>query len=123
MVRKILFATDFSEYANTLDCIAGFPGIILLHVLEEARSLWGIGEIGEVLSPKVRYFLRGERHSLETLEYNFNVAATVKTSSDIAEAIRETAEETGVFGIVVGVRGNSLMDGILLIVSTSSSLR
>jgi nucleotide-binding universal stress UspA family protein len=71
----------------------------------------------------VRYFLRGERHSLETLEYNFNVAATVKTSSDIAEAIRETAEETGVFGIVVGVRGNSLMDGILLIVSTSSSLR
>jgi hypothetical protein len=123
MVRKILFATDFSEYANTLDCTAGFPGIIRLHVLEEARSLWGIGEIGKILSPKERYFLRGERHSLETLEYNFNVAATVKTSSDIAEAIRETAEETGVFGIVVGVRGNSLMDGILLIVSTSSSLR
>lgn len=42
MFEKVLFATDFSDYAKkTLDCIAGFPGIaevILLHVLEEARN-------------------------------------------------------------------------------------
>jgi nucleotide-binding universal stress UspA family protein len=46
------------------------------------------------------------------------VAATVKTSSDIAEAILETAEETGVFVIVIGVRGNSLADGILTLFVT-----
>jgi hypothetical protein len=51
------------------------------------------------------------------------VAAAVETSSVIAEAILENAEEAGVFVIVVSVRGNSLVEGILLILSTSSSLR
>jgi len=118
MFRKVLFATDFSEYAKkTLDCIAGFPGardIILLHVLEEARSPRGGGEVVETLTETERYLLREEKHRLESLVKKLQVTTAVKTSSDIAGAILETAEENGVSLIVVGARGKSLMDGILL---------
>jgi nucleotide-binding universal stress UspA family protein len=118
MFERVLFATDFSEYARkTLNCIAGFPGareIILLHILEEARSPRGGGEIGETLSPTKRNILREEKHRLESLIKNLKVTTEVKTSSDIAGAILETAEEKGVTLIVVGARGNSLVEGILL---------
>ncbi len=118
MFRKILFATDFSDYAKKiLDCIAGFPGtheIILLHILEEARSPRGGGEIAEVLSQNQRTILRKEKQQVETLAKNIKVTAVVKTSSDIAGTILETAEAEGVTFIVVGARGNSLVEGILL---------
>lgn len=118
MFRKILFATDFSDYAKkTLDCIASFPGtreIILLHILEEARSPRGGGEIAEVLSQNQRTILRKEKQQVETLAKNIKVTAAVKTSSDIAGTILETAEAEGVSFIVVGARGNSLVEGILL---------
>jgi nucleotide-binding universal stress UspA family protein len=118
MFEKVLFPTDFSEYAKkTLDCIAGFPGardIILLHVLEEARSPRGGGKIGETLSSDERNFLREEGRRLEALVKNLKVTTAIKTSSDIAGAILETAEEQGVSLIVVGARGKSLVEGILL---------
>jgi nucleotide-binding universal stress UspA family protein len=118
MFRKILFATDFSEYAKkTLDCIAGFPDvqeIIVLHVLEDARSPRGGGEIGEILSPHDRNLLRDEKRHLETLVKDLKVTTVVRTSSDTAGAILAMAEETGVSLIVVGARGKSLVEGILL---------
>ncbi|MCU0628459.1 MAG: universal stress protein [Methanoregulaceae archaeon] len=118
MFSKVLFATDFSEYAKkTLDCIAGFPGardIIMLHVLEEARSPRGGGEISEVFSPEERNLLRDEKRRLEAFAKNLRVTTVVKTSSDIAGAILDTADEKDVSLIVVGARGKSLMDGILL---------
>lgn len=118
MFHKILFATDFSEYANkTLDCIAGFPGareIILLHVLEEARNPRGGGEIVETLTPDERNRLKEAKHRLESLNKSLKVVTRVKTSSDIPGAIIEAAEEHGVTLIVVGARGNSIVEGILL---------
>jgi len=118
MFRKILFATDFSDYAKKiLDCIASFPGtheIILLHILEESRSPRGGGEIAEVLSQNQRIHLKKEKQQVETLAKNIKVTAVVKTSSDIAGTILETAEAEGVSFIVVGARGNSLVEGILL---------
>lgn len=118
MFGKILFATDFSEYAKKiLDYIGGFPGtreILLLHVLEKARSPRGGGELSEILSENDRIALREEKHSLETLGKHLKVTTVVKTSSDIAGAILETAEEQGVSLIVVGARGKSLMEDVLL---------
>jgi len=65
MFEKILFPTDFSAYAKkTLDCIAGFPGardIILFHVVEEARSPRGGGEVGEIFFRIGENFLKEER--------------------------------------------------------------
>jgi nucleotide-binding universal stress UspA family protein len=118
MFEKVLFPTDFSEYAKkTLDCIAGFPNardVVLLHVIEETRSPRGGGEIGEVLFRSGENFLKEERRHLETLGQHLRVTTEVKTSSDITGAILETAEERGVSLIVVGARGNSLVEGILL---------
>ncbi|HPX72388.1 MAG: Universal stress protein [Euryarchaeota archaeon ADurb.BinA087] len=118
MFHKLLFATDFSEYAKkTLDCIAGFPGVaevIVLHVLEEARNPRGGGEINETLTPDERNLLKEEKHRLESLNKRLKVTTRVKTSSDVPGAIIETAEENGVTLIVVGARGNSIVEGILL---------
>lgn len=118
MFEKILFATDFSVYAkNTLKCIAGFPGardIILLHVIEEARSPRGGGEIGTELFLSGKNYLKEERHYLESHSRDFRVTTAIKISSDTAGAIIETAEEKGVSLIVIGARGNSLVEGILL---------
>ncbi|NYT16398.1 MAG: universal stress protein [Methanomicrobiales archaeon] len=117
MFQKVLFATDFSEYAKkALDCIAGFPNtreILLLHILDEARSPWG-GEIHETLTPYERNSLREEKHHLEKLVKNLKVTVEVRASSDIAGEILETAEEREVSLIVVGARGKSVVDGILL---------
>ena len=118
MFEKILFPTDFSEYAKrSLDCIAGLPGardVILFHVVEEARSPRGGGEIGDTFYRTGENFLKEEKHYLENLSQNLRVTTAVKPSSDIAGAIIETAEERGVSLIVVGARGNNLVEGILL---------
>jgi nucleotide-binding universal stress UspA family protein len=118
MFEKILFATDFSDYADKiLDYIAGFPGardIILLHVVEETRSPRGGGEIGAALFQDRSDLLKKEKHHLEHLGKHLRVSTAVKISSDLAGAIVETAEENGISLIVVGARGGSMVDGILL---------
>ena len=118
MFEKILFPTDFSEYAKrSLDCIAGLPGardVILFHVVEEARSPRGGGEIGDTFYRTGENFLKEEKRYLENLSQNLRVTTAVKTSSDTAGAIIETAGESGVSLIVIGARGNSPTEGILL---------
>jgi nucleotide-binding universal stress UspA family protein len=118
MFEKILFPTDFSEYAKrTLDCVAGIPGardVILFHVVEEARSPRGGGEIGDIFYRTGENFLKEEKRYLENLSQNLRVTTAVKTSSDTAGAIIETAEERGVSLIVIGARGHNLVEGILL---------
>jgi nucleotide-binding universal stress UspA family protein len=118
MFEKILFPTDFSEYAKrTLDCIAGIPGVrdvILFHVVEEVRSPRGGGEIGSTFYQSGENFLKEEKRYLENLSPDLRVTTAVKTSSDTAGAIIETAGERGVSLIVVGARGHNLVEGILL---------
>jgi nucleotide-binding universal stress UspA family protein len=118
MFEKILFPTDFSLYAKkTLDCIAGFPGardVILFHVVEEARAPRGGGEIGDTFYRAGGNFLKEEKRYLENLSQDLRVTTAVTTSSDTAGAIIETAEKSSVSLIVIGARGNSLVEGILL---------
>jgi nucleotide-binding universal stress UspA family protein len=118
MFEKVLYATDFSAYAKkTLDCIAGFPGahdVVLLHVNEEVRSPRGGGKIGDVLSGPDKNLLKEEKRRLENLSPGLRVTTAIKTSTDTAGAIIETAEEKAVSLIVVGARGKSLVEGILL---------
>lgn len=118
MFEKILFPTDFSEYARkTLDCVAGFPGVrevIIFHVIEAARSPRGGGEIGEAFFGNGEGLLKEERRYLESLSQDFRVTTAVTTSSDTAGAIIRTAEESGVSLIVLGARGKSQVGGVLL---------
>ena len=128
MFGKILFATDFSAYAKSvLDCIAGFPGardVILVHIAEEVRSPRGGGEIGGGLYRTAENnLLREEKRHLENLSPLLRVTTTVKTSSDTAGAIVDTAKEMGVSLIVVGARGKSLVEGIHLGSVSKSVLR
>jgi nucleotide-binding universal stress UspA family protein len=115
LFEKILFPTDFSAYAKkTLDCIAGIPGVqdvILFHVVEKARSPRGGGEI---VFPTGEHFLKEERRYLENLDPNLRVSTVVATSSDTAGAIIDEAGERGASLIIIGARGKSLVDGILL---------
>ena len=118
MFSKILFPTDFSEYAaKTLECIAGFPGardVILLHVIEETRSPRGGGEIGGALFQNEKKTLREEKHHLETLGKNLRVTSMVKLSSDPGGAIVQAADENNVSLIVIGARGKGQVEGLLL---------
>lgn len=118
MFEKILLTTDFSAYAKkTLDCIAGFPKareVILFHVVQEVRSPRGGGEIGNTFSRSENNLLKEQKRYLEDLNRDLRVTTAIKTSSDTAGAIIETAGERGVSLIVIGARGNSLVGGILL---------
>jgi nucleotide-binding universal stress UspA family protein len=118
MFKKILLTTDFSAYAKkTLDCIAGFPGVsevILFHVAEKARSPRGGGEIGGSFHGTENTLLKEQKRYLEKISRDLRVTTAVTTSSDTAGAIIEAAVERGVSLIVIGARGNSLVDGILL---------
>jgi nucleotide-binding universal stress UspA family protein len=118
MFKKILLTTDFSAYAKkTLDCIAGFPGVrevILFHVAEEVRSPRGGGEIGDSFRQTENILLKEQKRYLEKLNRDLRVTTAITTSSDTAGAIIEAAEERGVSLIVMGARGNSLVEGILL---------
>jgi nucleotide-binding universal stress UspA family protein len=117
MFEKVLFSTDFSEYAKTaLHCIAGFPGareVILFHGVEEVRSPRGGGAISEAFF-RPGELLREEKRFLEHLNQNLRVTTAVKTSSDTAGAIIEVAEEKGVSLIILGARGKSQVEGVLL---------
>jgi len=118
MFEKVLFATDFSPYAKKmLDCIAGFPGIrevVLLHVADTARSPRGGGDFGDSLFRAGKNFLSEERRQLENLNLSIRVTTAVKTSSDIPGAIIAAADEHGASLVVIGARGNSVVEGILL---------
>lgn len=118
MFTKILLTTDFSVYAKkTLDCIAGFPGareVILFHVADRARSPRGGGEIGDSFRQTENTLLKEQKRYLEKLSRDLRVTTAITTSSDTAGAIIETAEERGVSLIVIGARGNSRVEGILL---------
>jgi len=118
MFKKILLTTDFSAYAKkTLDCMAGFPGageVILFHVANEARSPRGGGNIGEAFCRTVNNLIREQKRYLEHLNRDLRVTTAITTSSDIAGAIIGAAEVRGVSLIVIGARGNSLVEGILL---------
>ena len=118
MFEKILLTTDFSAYAKkTLDCIAGLPKareVILFHVAEEARSPRGGGEVGGAFRRTENTLLKEQKRYLEKLSRDLRVTTAITTSSDTAMAIIEAAEKRGVSLIVIGARGNSLADGILL---------
>lgn len=118
MFEKILLTTDFSAYAKkTLDCVAGFPGVhdvTLFHVAEEVWSPRGGGEIGDSFLHDENNLLKEEKRRLENISRDIRVTTAITTSSDTAGAIIEAAEERGVSLIVIGARGNSLVEGILL---------
>ncbi len=117
MFEKVLFPTDFSDYAQkTFECIAGIPGIkevVLLHVVDASRPSkhgWMYGQ--HVEDAKIR--LEEQKEHLERLGLKAKVQVDVMTGGDISHSILGTADKENVSLIAMNARGRSLIKGLLL---------
>ncbi len=117
MFEKVLFPTDFSEYAKkNLECVGEIPGVrevTLLHVVDATHpSKLGWTHGPHIENAKIR--LKEQKEYLENLGLKAKVKVDVITEGDIPRAILETAGKEKVNLIVTGARGRSLVQGLLL---------
>ncbi len=117
MFEKILFPTDFSEYAQkTLECIGEIPGIkelVLLHVVDAthpSKRGWTHGPHIE----NARILMEEKKEYIENLGLKVKTKVDVITEGDVYRAILETAEKEKVSLIVMGARGKSPIKDLLL---------
>ncbi|MFZ3169342.1 MAG: universal stress protein [Candidatus Methanoperedens sp.] len=126
MFEKVLFPTDFSEYAQkTLECIGEIPGIkelMLLHVVDAthpSKRGWTHGQ--HIENTKI---LMGEKKEyLNSLGLKVQTKVDVITEGDVSRAILETAEKEKVSLIVMGARGKSPIKDLLLGSTTANVVR
>ena len=113
MFRRILFPTDFSDYARrVMDCIAGLPGVeevTLLHVSSASSPALVKGEL--VSSARER--IESDRLFLSQLGI-MKTKTEVVVSDSVAEAIEQAATRNDTTIIVMGARGKGLIKGLHL---------
>ncbi len=125
MFEKILLATDFSKHAEKMvECVGEIPGIkevVLLHVLAKdplART-WSPGDD----------LKHAEEQMQATAKQLQEAGLSVKVRAEIAEGtpehivIRKVAREENVSLVVMGARGRSTWQGLLLGSVSSGYLR
>lgn len=123
MFGKVLYATDFSEYAQKItDCLGEIPGtkeIIILHVIDTKRIAYG-EENESVVIKKADLVLQEQKNRLES------IGKTVKTEVKVGIPSREilrTADEERPSLVIIGARGLGLIKDILLGSVSSDVLR
>jgi nucleotide-binding universal stress UspA family protein len=114
MFKKILFPTDFSEKARTeLSCITSIPGIeeiLLFHVIRRHPV-----PMAESLAVQAaENYLQKAKDYIAALNPEIHVTLEEKTSTDIAGAILEKAEEARVDLIIIRATMKDIMTGVLL---------
>jgi nucleotide-binding universal stress UspA family protein len=123
MFEKVLYATDFSEYAQKImEClgeIQGIKEIVILHVIDTKRIAYG-EESENVLIKKAELVLQEQKIHLESI--GKAVKTKVKVGIPSREILRTANEETPSL-IVMGARGMSLIKDILLGSVSSDILR
>jgi nucleotide-binding universal stress UspA family protein len=117
MFEKVLFPTDFSEYAQkTLECIGEIPGIkelMLLHVVDAthpSKRGWTHGPHIE----NAKILMEEKKEYIENLGLKVRTKVDVITEGEVYRAILETADKEKVSLIVMGARGKSKIKDILL---------
>ncbi|MFA4957076.1 MAG: universal stress protein [Candidatus Methanoperedens sp.] len=117
MFEKVLFPTDFSEYAqNTLECIGEIPGIkelMLLHVVDAthpSKHGWTHGPHIE----NTKILMDEKKEYLESLGLKVKTKVDVITEGEVYREILRTAENENVSLIVMGARGKSHIKDLLL---------
>lgn len=117
MFEKVLFPTDFSEYAQkTLECIGEIPGIkelMLLHVVDAthpSKRGWTHGPHIE----NAKILMEEKKEYLESLGLKVKVKVDVITEGEVYREILETADKEKVSLIVMGARGKSPIKDLLL---------
>ncbi len=117
MFEKVLFPTDFSEYAQkTLECIGEIPGIkelMLLHIVDAthpSKHGWTHGQHIE----NTKILMDEKKEYLESLGLKVTTKVDVITESEVYREILRTAENENVSLIVMGARGKSQIKDLLL---------
>lgn len=117
MFEKVLFPTDFSEYAQkTLECIGDIPGVkevLLLHVVDTAHLLKK-GFLQDLYIQDARIHLNEQKKHLENIGLKVKVKIEVITGGDVSHAIIEILNKEKTTLVVMGAHGKSLIEGILL---------
>lgn len=117
MFEKVLFPTDFSEYAQkTLECIGEIPGVkevVLMHVVDATHP----SKRGWTHEPHIenaKLLMEEKKEFLENLGLKVKTKVDVITEGDVAREILVTAEKEKVSLIAIGARGRGLIEGLLL---------
>lgn len=117
MFEKVLFPTDFSEYAQkTLECIGDIPGVkevLLLHVVDTAH-LSKKGLVQDLYIQDAMIHLNEQKKHLENIGLKVKVKIEVITGGDVSHAIIEILNKEKSTLVVMGAHGKSLIEGILL---------
>jgi nucleotide-binding universal stress UspA family protein len=112
MFRRILFPTDFSDYARrVIDCIADLPGVlevVLIHVISSDKPTPLRGD----LATSAHHRIEADISVLKSLGIS-SVKAEVIISESIATAIDEAARRHN-STIIMGARGKSIIKGLHL---------
>jgi len=127
--EKVLIATDFSKYAEKIiDCVGEIPGIkevILLHVLakDPLARVWSPGdEIKKAKTDMEAYAFR-YRKILQEADLSVKVRAEIAEETPEYAVIERVAKEEKVSLIIMGARGRSIWQGLLLGSVSSGVLR
>jgi nucleotide-binding universal stress UspA family protein len=117
MFEKVLFPTDFSEYAQkTLECIGEIPGIkelMLLHIVDAthpSKHGWTHGPHIE----NAKILMEEKKEFLDSLGLKVKTKVDVITEGEVYREILGTAEKEKVSLIVMGARGKSQIKDLLL---------
>jgi nucleotide-binding universal stress UspA family protein len=125
MYEKILIATDFSKHAKKLiECVGEIPGVkevVLLHVLEKdpLARVWSPGD--EIKQAKSQ--MEAPKKVLEDANLLVKVRAEIAEETPEYAVIRHVAKEENVSLVVMGARGRSMWQGLLLGSVSSGVLR
>ena len=117
MFEKLLLCTDFSEYATKISsCVPALPGIqeiILLHVFDATRQhIQGWTYNPQIENAKIR--LEEQKKHLESTGLKVKVRLDVITSGNVPGGIVSAADEENVSLIVIGARGEGVIERTFL---------
>ncbi len=117
MFEKVLFPTDFSEYAQkTLECIGEIPGVkelVLLHIVDAthpSKRGWTHGPHIE----NAKILMEEKKEYLKSLGLKVKTKVDVITEGEVYRTILENADKEKVSLIVMGARGKSPIKELLL---------
>ncbi len=125
MYEKILIATDFSKYAEKLiECVGEIPGvkeIVLLHVLakDPLARVWSPGDEIKQAANKMEAY----KEALQDANLSVKVRAEIAEETPEHVVIERVAREENVSLVVMGARGRSMWQGLLLGSVSSGVLR
>jgi nucleotide-binding universal stress UspA family protein len=125
MYEKILIATDFSKHAEKLiECVGEIPGVkevVLLHVLpkDPLARVWSPGDDLKQAENQ----MEAPKKVLQDANLSVKVRAEIAEETPEHVVIERVAKEENVSLVVMGARGRSIWQGLLLGSISSGVLR